>query len=837
MRATLLHGALLGIAAAAMCLVPLFNLLGYESSLLLSLLSSVAAMHLGVVAVVSARHGLSPSGAEAADMYPGWAVFSCFGRAFGTTLLLLLLPLGLLLLNGLRVRNCDYLAGASFFLMMPVASAGCGAALGTVTGLLTKKGWAVLLGLLAILFSVLFAGWRFLSSPAIFAYDPFFGYFPGALYDEELAIGLPFYAARMYHALWAVAALTLCAFRLDGRALRARPFGGASRRAAGRSVAWPRRPLLAALCLVTLSAAVTFSTASGALGIQRDVPALLRVLSAETRTRHFALRYAPGGAIAKEIDLLAKEHELRYEQLHELLQVTPNWEPGVLSRLLRVEVIAGTDSGTGPLVISYLFESARQKQELMGASHTYIAKPWRREIYLQRETWPHPILKHELAHVFAGAAGDPVLRVSLRGIIPDQGMIEGLAEAADWPVTRLTLHQAVKAMREAHLEPPLLQVLGFSFLALSSGRAYTVAGSFCRYLLDLQGPAKLLQVYREGGTAASFARAYGRPLPELAAEWGRFIDQQQVAPAEREVERERVRRPPVFHKVCAHELALRRQQAADALSHGDVARARHLLLTICQDDPSEPRHLNDLMDVLWSAGLRSDAAQAARDLLADPFADGVPVLRARAQALLGDFAWLSRDPAAARTAYQRASALPTDESMARLLTAKLLALSEVDHPVAGPLILRVLVGAPEPDANARDAAAAVSRDRDSALDLYTLGQAIAAEPELGLSHYLLGRQLFSHGGYLAAAAELRRSLDLSLPDRRFMVQAGRLLGQSLLLAGDPAAAAAAFSRLRDSLLPAPTGRSTKAAQAAQSDEAQRVDLGDWIDRAQRWRSL
>src|SRR5581483_11912395 len=121
--------------------------------------------------------------------------------------------------------------------------------------------------------------------------------------------------------------------------------------------------------------------------------------------------------------------------------------------------------------------------------------------------------------------------------------VEGLAVAADWRGGKLTAHQAVKAMRESRLEPSLGQVFGLSFLSISSARAYTVAGSFCRYLLDRHGPGPLLAVYREGGRRAAFARAYGAPFAALQAEWSRFIDEQKVAAPDREVERERVRRP------------------------------------------------------------------------------------------------------------------------------------------------------------------------------------------------------------------------------------------------------------------------------------------------------
>ena len=44
----------------------------------------------------------------------------------------------------------------------------------------------------------------------------------------------------------------------------------------------------------------------------------------------------------------------------------------------------------------------RSRSSWMGAGGTNIAKPWRREIYLQDDVWPHPVMPHELAHIVAG---------------------------------------------------------------------------------------------------------------------------------------------------------------------------------------------------------------------------------------------------------------------------------------------------------------------------------------------------------------------------------------------------------------------------------------------------
>src|SRR5206468_12679247 len=107
---------------------------------------------------------------------------------------------------------------------------------------------------------------------------------------------------------------------------------------------------------------------------------------------HFSIIYGRGSATEREIDLLARDHELRYAQLARSIGVEP----------------------AGGHVTAFIFPSQLEKKKWMGAGRTFIAKPWRRDIYVQHEPFPHPVIKHELAHVFAGAFGDPLLHVSMR---------------------------------------------------------------------------------------------------------------------------------------------------------------------------------------------------------------------------------------------------------------------------------------------------------------------------------------------------------------------------------------------------------------------------------------
>jgi hypothetical protein len=406
------------------------------------------------------------------------------------------------------------------------------------------------------------------------------------------------------------------------------------------------------------------------------------------------------------------------------------------------------------------------------------------------------VLAHELAHVFAGVFGDRWLAASRDGLHLNIGLIEGVAVAASWPGAAHTPHQLVRALRADGLQPPLARVLSTEFFAYSGSRAYAVAGSFCRFLLDTRGAPPLERVYRAGGSDEAFRAAYGVGRAELEAEWGRFLDAQPLSDEDRVLLVERLRAPSVFRKVCAHELALRRVAAERAQAAGDAPRALAELETVCVDDPDNPQHLVEVMDAARAAGRDDRAAEAARRLLAHPQA--TPPLVGRARALEGDLALERGDLGTARARYAEAAALPLDEPAQRLLTAKR---QVADEPAPDRDLVRFLV---EPMAR-----------RDTALDLYTLERLAERAPQRGLYHYLLGRQLVERRRFAEAADALDRARALGLPDARFAREALRLAGVARLRAGDPTAARAAFAAL---------------ASDGAAPEGLRLEAADWLAR-------
>jgi hypothetical protein len=733
-------GAALAVLAAALCFVPLFDLLSYEFAFVIGLVAAFGAAHLAVHLVARAR--------AAAEITTPWRLY---GWALAANVALLLVaPLVLITLNAVRVKVCDYWAGLAFYLLLPVLSVACATAVGVVAGLaVPRRGLATGAALAVLVASIGVALYRFWAAPPIFAYDPFGGYFPGALYDEDLRLGAPLLWARLQHLAGALALVTAAAALCDHHALRLRR---GLLRAADR-----RGAVLAAVAL--LAAATTLHALAPRLGFRHDAGTIAHELGGRRDTPHFTILYPKVGDAARTIDLIVEDHEFSYAQLARTLGVAP------------------------PHITSYVFASAEQKRRLMGAARVQVAKPWRREIYIQQASYPHPVVRHELAHVFAGEFAGGPFRVPTRPAlfgrerrpVVNVGLIEGVAEAASWAGGgRLTLHQWVRALDELKLRPPLRRAFGLGFFGDSAPRSYAIAGSFCRWLLETRGPTALRAVYRSGG---DFAAAYGRDLEALEAEWLAFLRRVPLDTEDRELARDRFLRPAIFKVPCAHAVAARRRKADGLFRGGAKAEALEQLRQVCRDDPGDPDGPLDLAIALGQSGDPAGARRAFDALLARKLPGAT---RARIESSLADLFMRTRQDREARVTLQSLLALPTDDGLKRTTTARLLAL---DDPRLGAQLRPALVS-PEPDGT------------DAVLLLLRLREVVAAAPHEGIGPYLLGRQLQLRGRPREALPWLRQATVLPLPDQRFRRENQRLFGHAAHEAGEPTFAAAAFRQLR-----------------------------------------
>ncbi|HSZ84247.1 MAG TPA: hypothetical protein VLA14_18305 [Polyangia bacterium] len=747
-RRVYVWAALLAVLALVLDLSPLFDVLGYDFAFALGLATALAAVDVG--------HGVAARARVAADREGGAvALRRDVAASLALALGLLVAPLVLSIANGVRVRNCSLGAGLAFFALLPVGTALFAAPAGVLAATFAPRRGRLVAWALPLL-SLAWSLWRLYEGPAVFAFDPFLGFFPGPIYDEALRPPERLLYFRLVNLVWIGAAVAV----------------GLAAVGRGRDPRRWRRALVLVAAPLVLASAILFA-ARGDLGFAIRRRDLLAALDATLRTEHFVVHYSSGaGKTPADVALEEEDFEFRYHQLVQTLGAEP----------------------VGPVTV-WEFPSADVKKALVGAGHTLYAKPWTREIFLQTERFPSSRLRHELAHVFAGAFGDPLFGVAFawrrHGPLPvpiptlAMGLVEGLAEAADEsdPDGSSTIHEDAAAMIADGLAPPLADVVGAGFSAQSGARAYTLAGSFCAFLLETRGPERLRALYRSAG---NFSDVYRAPLPNLEEEWRRFLRTQPLTGRDRARASEQFRRPAIFKKVCARELAARLAEAR-GLERGAPRRAVALLEDVCADDPHEPTYRLELAQAFAFAGERRRALEGLGRLAGD--ADVTEPLRASAASLAAEIQFAARDFVDATAEEQRALALFTEDGDRRLATAKLRALAT---PVARETLGRALFGDELGGSGA-----------DPVLTFHLMGEFARLHPADRLGPYLLGRQLLARAPE-QALPYLRRACDDEAPGARpdagalpplFARECRRMVAEGAYRLGDFGRARAALTLL------------------------------------------
>jgi hypothetical protein len=505
-----------GITGASL---PLLESIGYEYSLLAALVSALAAGHLAACYPGRAR-ALSRSVTD--RRFP---IVTLYFRASSPGLLVTAVPLAVSLVNGLRVPFCNLPEGLAFYLLMPVFSALFASAVGLAVGLATRRSRVAaplfvtlfVLGLLGALIS-------FYATPAVYIFNPFFGYFPGVLYDRLVQVEGRLVTYRLATVCQVVSILAAANLLLDASSVRL-TFDKA-RRVPGRWL----------FAVSALAATLTFQCMGSILGHRATRADLEDHLGKRVSTGRLDL-FFPAGTNSDVVEDLTMDAEFSLFQVERYLALRcPD----------RIAV--------------FFFADAADKGGTIGAADTNVAKPWRHEVYVVVDEVPHTVLRHELAHVVAGAVGRPPFAISGRflGLFPSPGLIEGVAMAAGGPRGDLTLHQWAAAMRSADLLPPLEQLFGLGFFGLSAGRAYTAAGSFCAWLRETLGPGALKRAYR----TADIEAATQKPFAELESSWLAFLDTVPRSDADIAAAKYRFDRPSVIGTACVHEVERTRRPSA-----------------------------------------------------------------------------------------------------------------------------------------------------------------------------------------------------------------------------------------------------------------------------------
>ncbi|MFT4974212.1 MAG: tetratricopeptide (TPR) repeat protein [Myxococcota bacterium] len=741
MRASLL--LLPCLLAVGMCFIPLLSLLGYESA------AATGAL-LGFIAAARTARQISQGTIEAPlDPARRKTPTADWARLLTEHLLLIPLPMLIMALNALRVQNCDLGLGVQFWLIIPTGAVLMGQSAAWAASILPRGRLLATAGLIGAELAAF--GYRFAWQPPITGHQWFIGYFSGSIYDEALALPSSLLWYRVGN-LFVAAAVVL-----------------------GVEVAWrrrTRRPLAAPLAgllvsLVVLTGLYISRFEHGVIVHRADA---IAALGGHLQTEHFDIYYDPGAISPEDLPLLAEDHEYNYAQL---------------SQWLELDVVAWRD---GRRIGSFVYPDSTTQKQLLGSRRTMVARPWSHELHIRWRGYAESALPHELAHIFSAALGAGPLQLPTQGgWLPNIGMLEGFAEAADWPDDELDPHTASAAMRRLEQAPDLRGLLDpLGFWSQPSRRAYTLMGSFVRYLADTYGVDKLKGVYGRG----DFQAAYGRSAEDLITEWEGFIDERPLSERELALAAYLYQRGSIFQRVCARTIGELSRQAGISASQGQTAAARVLWDEIVALEPGNPSHRLAL-----AAAQAADRDDLAASVTLSELLSGepTPALRAAAHELQGDIAWRAGLPEQARVSYARALEAVLPESSRRRLVVK-------RHGAAAPAAARAAAARYLLEDNHRDEA------------IYAALRWSERAPSDPVPAYLTGLLLYRMGDHAEAVRWLGRAD--RLPDEALREERGLLLARARYLTGDLDRAARDFARL--------SGASSSRVRVAAQDGLDRV---------------
>ena len=681
--------AVYAVGAVIFSRIPLFNYLGYEFSAGIGILGGLCS---GILTIRLFRKEFAGQ-----QIISRRDLISFVLSAVVLNLALLLIPLLLISLNAFFVKNCSFSTGLAFFFLIPVVTIFFSVLLGASAAAWFRRSVIVYLSIFILIF--LHSLYLTFASPQLFAYNLFFGYFPGFTYDEVLTITGTLILFRL---LTLIAGVTL--FSLALIAVQHSPRSDRFLVKLRALQYLFRRNMEGVAALLGLLILVAAYVMRDDLHFESSTSFIQGELGSKYITQHFNIYYSSTKVNEDRIKWIAALHEFRY------MQVT---------RALRVNLYNKIDS--------YLYPTPEIKRRLIGTSTTDIAKPWRREIHLNLDSFEHSI-KHELVHVLAGAFGMPFFRVS-----PTPGLIEGLAVAIDWNAGDRTPHQVAAALFRSGLVSNVESVFSFTgFAAKPTTVSYLLCGSFCRFLIDQYGLRKFAALYPWG----QFQKVYGQRLENLLGDWKLYLQSTEMPQTDITRAKLLFARPSILRKVCARTIAQLNEEASALFNEKEYEKASQLY-----QSSYAMSHSRDAMLGLFASEFRLGRYDSISTQLQEIFEDSTLAPAFVASKLtLGDCQWLLGHRQRAKTVYEELRGLDVLEAYNEATGVRLEALR---HPEFDAFMRRF-----------------IASGGDDSIRASILQQALSENPKNPITSYLLGKLCLHQERYEAALKELSK-IDLN----------------------------------------------------------------------------
>ncbi len=512
--------ALILIFFAIICTrIPLFNYLGFEFSALTILITGYIS---GILTLALWKQTNSESNPN---------VWYFIGKSTSVSSILLSIPFLVSIANALFVKNCSIGDGIKLYTLIVIPGVFFCISLALFIGIVFGRWRKTVFTLiyLLILFHIPFVT---LIRPQVFAFNPIIGFFPGFTYDETLQVTQRLFTYRL---ATLAAAGCFAAGSVWLQQLR--------KNKETNNLSLSTLPILELIILAVLAPVVVIVfSLSDRLGFSSSEDFIKQKLAGDYKTAHFEIIYSAGSVKRERIEQIGLLHEFYFEKLsHEM------------------------SLHSQERIISFLYASPEQKGRLIGAAHTDIAKPWLRQIHINLVD-VESVLKHEMTHVLSAEFGWLPLKIA-----PNSGLIEGIAVAMEGTSTlEEPLDRASAILFASCVHPNLESLFTFTgFIQADPSSSYTLAGSFCRFLIDSFGIDRFKRLY----AGDSFKNVYQKDLKSLLMEWQTSIKNIHLNFADSIKAKYFFRRPSIFGKECVRVIANLNSESREYLIHRDFEKA------------------------------------------------------------------------------------------------------------------------------------------------------------------------------------------------------------------------------------------------------------------------
>jgi len=428
--------------------LPLTNSLGYE----FVLVNSIILFFVGGITVCSKLKTESQRN-----------FFSYFSSEYKTVLAVVLIPLIVGSFSSLFNSRCPIKDGLAFYIAIALPSYALGIIIGFLSSLVSKKYNRLIFVSVAVLL-LLTSLLELYFYPQVYFYNPVFGFFPGTIYDEDVAVNMKLIWFQLFNLILYGLGLLLLRKKIYLKMKKVVIVFGL-------------------LLLITLSFVL-----KPLLGFATTDSRLHDELQTKISTDHFEI-FLGDSAKNSEYEFIGLLHEYYYEQVTNRLDVTET-----------------------PKIVSYIFNDKHQKRELFGAGNADVSKPWMDRIFLNYTNYQQT-LKHEIAHTVAAKFGVTPFKVA--GNL-NVAMIEGLAMWIENDFDNYPVQYAAKLAYNNGYKVQLENLFNSGkFFTSYSSLAYIYSGAFLEFLAESYGAKKVIQLYGD----LDFENVMGENLNSLSKQF------------------------------------------------------------------------------------------------------------------------------------------------------------------------------------------------------------------------------------------------------------------------------------------------------------------------------